>query len=177
MSRTYTKEDVSFHSDGYRPSNPAVNVKVYDTLEDGFRKFAEWEDVDDGFTVEWIRANISDAALDDWFYDVCRDEFDYLESWTTGNDGDPLFPGHSVTLEQEGRSGGWVAVHGLPDLEDWDAVLLARWRKFERIARSIADEIMAHVVESIYINAWEWWKQEAAERERAATQGIATKEA
>jgi len=49
------------------------------------------------------------------------------------------FPGTGASIVQEGRSGGWAAVDGLKALEDWDAVDLARWRKFENsLTREVA---------------------------------------
>lgn len=38
-----------------------------------------------------------------------------------------------------GRSGGWVVVWGLPDISYWDAIDLAKWRKFERICKAMRD--------------------------------------
>lgn len=41
----------------------------------------------------------------------------------------------------EGRSAGWAIIPALPPLEEWDAVMLMRWRRFEKYARQGADEI------------------------------------
>ena len=60
------------------------------------------------------------------------------------------------------------------ELEEWDAVLIARWRRFERIAREIADGIPFQMLADIYLNQFEAAKEEATERERAARQDIAT---
>lgn len=175
MSRGYSRDDVQTHSDGFgRCARPAVNVKVYRDIRDAWREFEREEQPEPGFTLEWVEDNVSEETLDAVFWHCCEAEFEYLESWATGADGDPLFPGYRVTLEREGRSGGWVVVDGLPELEDWDAVLIARWRRFERIAREIADGIPFQMLASIYLNDYEARKEEAAERERAANQDIAT---
>jgi hypothetical protein len=62
----------------------------------------------------------------------------------------------------------------LGDVDEWDAVALAKWRKFERFARATAAHIMADVIDSIYVNEFCWALDEEAERERAANQDIAT---
>lgn len=169
---SYSRNDVSTH---YGSDRPAVNVKVYDSLEDAWKMFERDEGPDGGFSVDWVRENISEEVLDATFWATCESEFEHLEGWATGTDGgDPIFPDDSVSLEQDGRSGGWVVVLGLPDISEWDAVRLARWRRFERIARDIADGIMAGVLSSLYINEYEWAQDESAESERAARQDIAT---
>lgn len=171
MSRTYSRDDVQFHSDGYgRESNPAVNVKVYTGLRDCWKEFARDELPDPRFTLDWIEDNASAEHLDAIFWSACEAEFEYLEGWVTGSEGDSLFPGHRVTLEREGRSGRWAVVHGLPELEEWDAVLLARWRKFERIAKEIAAGIPYQMLSSLYINDFEIWANEREDESDANTE-------
>jgi hypothetical protein len=173
--RSYSREDVQQHSDGYRDMLPAVNVKVYTTIEQAWDQYQREEMPDPGFTLDWIEDNIPEDLLQGRWESACESEYEYFEDWTTTAE-DSLFPDHNVRLEVQGRSGGWIAVHGLPDIEDWDAILLARWRKFERIARDIADGIPFQTLLLIYINDYEWAMTEAAERERAAREDIATLE-
>jgi hypothetical protein len=175
MNRHYSREDVQTHSDGFREGRPAVNVKVYRHYSDAWKEFQKQEEPDAGFTLEWIEDNVSDEQLDAIFWHCCEFEFEYLEGWATSKEpGDSLFPDDRVKLWQEGRSGGWIVVDGLPDIDEWDAVRLARWRKFERIARDIADGIPYQVLSSVYINEYEFARDEQAERERAANEDIAT---
>jgi hypothetical protein len=167
---TYTRDNVQTH---YGEERPAVNVKVRQTLEDGYRIFREIDpDADAAFSVDWIRENVPEAQLDALFWDVCRDQFEQAVE-----DAREILGVHAEDVESDGRSGGWLVVTGLPDLDDWDAVQLAKWRKFERYARNLADDVMYQVVSSVYLNDWEWRKDEAAERERAARQDIATVQA
>lgn len=51
--------------------------------------------------------------------------------------------GHYIPfhVEAEGRSSGWAVIPALPPLEEWDAIMLARWRRFEKYARQGADDI------------------------------------
>lgn len=166
--RSYSRDDVETHSDGfYGPSYPAVNVKVYRTIQDAWQDFAKDEDPDPRFTLDWIEEHVSDESLDAIFWDTCRNEFEYLESWATGAEGDSLFPDDDVELTTAGRSGGWVVVRGLPDVDDWDAVRLARWRKFERVAKSIADYVPVNMLGTIYVNEFELWADEQAEESPA----------
>lgn len=173
---TYTREDVDMHAYGFGPQRPAVNVKVYRTIQAAWAAFVRDEDPDEGFTLEWIEENVSESELDSLFWDTCANEFEYLAAYAT-TDEDAIFPSQRygrVTVEPEGRSDGWAVVDGLPDIEEWDAILLARWRKFERVARDIADSVPLQMLSTIYINQWEWEQAESAERERAANQDIAT---
>ncbi len=175
--RTYSRDDVQTHSDNWGPARPAVNVKIYTTIEQAWTQFEreERDDDDTDFTLEWIEENISEDLLQGRWESACEGEFEYLEGWATSTEqGDSLFPDDRVKLWQEGRSGGWIVVDGLPEIEDWDAIRIARWRKFERIARDIADGIPFQVLSLIYINDYEWAKAEEAESARAARQDIAT---
>jgi hypothetical protein len=173
--RSYSSEDVQTHTDGYRDPLPAVNVKVYTTIEQAWDQYQREEMPDPGFTLEWIEDNVSEDLLQARWENACEFEYECFEEWATTAE-DSLFPGDNVTLEVQGRSGGWIAVRGLPDLEDWDAVLLARWRKFERIARDIADGIPYQVLSLLYINDYEWAQDEQREAARAANLDIATLE-
>lgn len=61
--RFYSREDVETH---YGSDRPAVNVKVYESLEDGFTaRFGGYEpEADADFTLEWIRGNVDDGLVD-----------------------------------------------------------------------------------------------------------------
>jgi hypothetical protein len=167
--RGYSRDDVQTHSDGFRDSLPAVNVKVYDSLADGYKKFrADDPDADAGFTLDWIEENVSEEALDALFWHTCEWETEYVEGFVAE------ILGPHATLERQGRSGGWLAIRGLDDLDEWDAVQLAKWRKFEKWTRDVADGIMASLVQTIYINDYEWSQDETAEAARAADHNIAT---
>jgi len=175
--RTYTRDDVQTHGTGYAgPSLPAVNIKVYGTLRDAWSDFEREESPDEGFTLDWIEENLSDDTFDALFWNVCAAEFEYLVAYAT-TDEDAIFPAAKygrLSIEQEGRSGGWAVVDGLPDVDEWDAILLARWRKFERIAREITEGVPFQMLASIYLNHWEWERDEEIERTRAANMDVAT---
>ncbi len=149
---TYTKEDVQTH---YGSDRPAVNVKV--------RNWPFWKDVDfdylarefdaPGFSEEWIEQYLSEDTVESYFWSTCEFEWEMVEQ-----DAQEIFDSYNVTVEADGRSGGWAVVLGLPGIEEWDAVLLAKWRKFEKYARQTADDIPTQMAGSIALNAYPAWR-------------------
>jgi hypothetical protein len=164
MNTIKTKDDIEFHSDGYRPGNPAVNVKVYDSIRNvklpiclgGSRPANEpntpitWSYTEPSFTADWVEENLTDAEYDDYFSMVCSDGFEQLQDLA-----DELWQGYSPKVYAEGRSGGWAVVHNLPDTDSWDAAMFAKWRKFSRIAKATAEYVPEQVMTTIYINRFE----------------------
>jgi hypothetical protein len=61
-----------------------------------------------------------------------------------------------VKVYSKGRSSGWLTVHGLPPVESWDAVDLARWRRFEREVESDVEYRTSaeYTLEAIEANGW-----------------------
>lgn len=167
---TYSRDDVQTH---YGSDRPAVNVKVYGNLSDGFRDLAKYASADfgeipEGFTEEWVRETFSDDYLDESFWMTCRFEWEMVEQ-----DAEEIF-GKGTTLEQDGRSGGWAVVTSLPPIEEWDAIMLGKWRRFEKYAQAIAADVPYQMVSGLLMNEWEWRVAEEAESQRAANQDIAT---
>jgi hypothetical protein len=161
----FTKADITFHSDGYRERKPAVNVKIYDSLAEGFAKWngPDWigdhPDTDARFTVEWIEEHVTDDCQSDYFNMACETGYEYAET-----DAQEIWGSH-VRVYSQGRSGGWAVVDGIDDdVASWNAIAVARWGKFARWARSTADDTMARVVDMIYHNAFERWAEEESER-------------
>lgn len=63
---------------------------------------------------------------------------------------------HPVKVWQFGRSGGWLCVEGLPDVDEWDAIAVARWAKFEKWMRSLAfDEYPYKFIWHLHANYYE----------------------
>ena len=150
------KSDVDFHSDGHRKSRPAVNVKVYKSIKSvDFSQFHA--DSDDGFTLDWVRENVSDERLSDAFSWACEREWETLQQ-----DAEDIF-GPRVKVYSEGRSGGWAVVDGLPDFDSWDAVMVSKWARFARLARSVADDIPYQMVHDLCFNVYVADKEAATE--------------
>lgn len=163
-ARRYTKADVTMRRVwGMGGDCPAVNIKVYKGPSSVTP--AEWAQLQTehgtGFTAQWCEEHVGDDGMDSWFWDACEFEFEYVQGFA-----DEVLHEH-VTVERDGRSGGWAVVSGLPELEDWDAVALARWRKFERWCREIADGLWYQVYSLIGMNVFDT----AAERYAAALEG------
>lgn len=158
--RGYSRADVTTHPRGYGYGMvPAVNVKVYDGPDDV--SDADWESIrqaeaggDPRFTRGWVKAHVNDDAMMDLFNDACEGNWELIQS-----DAEWIFDGYRVKVHAEGRSGGWAIVGGLPDLDDWDAVLLAKWRKFARFARGVADDVPYQMVSMLALNDFAHWAE------------------
>ena len=152
-----TKDDVvrCYHEKRMDVDVPHVNVKVRRGLEDV--RFEGDCEIPDGLTVEWIRANISEDELNDLFWQTCQNEWEMLQQ-----DAEEIF-GDGVEVNAGGRSGGWACVTGLEDIESWDAVMLAKWKKFARYAGEYAKGIPEQMVYSIAANEWDAAREKAVE--------------
>lgn len=158
---TYRKDDVqrSYHSG--HSGDPMANVKVHTTQREAWEQFrADFpEAAEEGFTEEWYDANVTDEQVDSLFWFICEARWEDLQS-----DAEEIF-GRGVKVYSAGHSGGWAVVEGLGDVDDWDAVQLAKWRKWERFARDTANYVMSEILVSLYLNEWEAFR--ADEREEA----------
>jgi len=157
--RYYTRDDVELryvHGEHY----PTVNVKVYTGPREAWRDWARYEtDADPRFSEEWVEENISDEYLDGLFWRTCEWEWEQIEQ-----DLEEVYPGQRLSVERHGRCGGWAVVRGLDSVEEWDAIAVARWRRFERYAKQIAAGIPFQMLQSLYLNEFEVWRDEESER-------------
>ncbi len=117
------------------------------------------------FTHDYIEQVLEDQNPNypGWFEAACEAGWESLRE-----DADVIFDQWTVDVCQEGRSGGWAVVRGLPEIDTWDAVLFAKWRKFCRYARCQADAVWDTVADLIYVNVYEREQEEKAEQERQA---------
>ena len=163
MHRTIgSKADVKFHGTNgpYHPL-PAVNVKCYNGLESV--KLEELDGAHPDFTPEWIERCLKDTQVWQWFDSAREYQWDYLQDVAR-----EIFRG-SVKVWSAGRSGGWAVVEGLPDFASWNAVDLARWRKFAYAAESIAADVPYQAAGLILLNEFEPWQEERVARFVAET--------
>jgi len=151
----FTKNDIEVHSDGngYRYAHPAVKVKVY-------KLGCETQEVMDKFgcTEEVAEKAIGYAweSAQEQFWGYWGDTTGGLENGLYGSSEYAYFPGEVVEVYSEGRSSGWLVVHGLPPVEEWDAVMLSRWNRFQTAVLSdvkyrISKEMLMEDIES---NQW-----------------------
>lgn len=130
------KADVEFHSDR-GAARPAINVKCH-----AFGR---------GLTADALNCD------DRTFEQACQFAFKQASErfWEDVQaEAQELFPGCKVY--GEGRQGGWLVVHGLPDVETWDAIMLGKWARLARwCEREIAYLSGADAVrEDIEANRW-----------------------
>jgi hypothetical protein len=134
----YTKDDVQMHSEGFgRGARPAVNVKAY--------RFPTTDQVVERFGCSEETAG---KALEYAFELACYSFWEVGATNIAEHYFGPAY-GHVTHKDrkvwQEGRQGGWLVVHDLPDLDEWDGVMLNRWALFERSCRR----------EVAYLTSWE----------------------
>ena len=150
MPKGYTKDDIEFHRDGYGPMRPAVNVKVYHYP-------SVWDVMDDFDCSEETAEKALEYAFESAQYRFWE-EAQEIADWHLSN--------HfgKVKVYSEGRSGGWLVVHGLAyrdEVEDyWDALDLTAWYAFEKAIRA----------EIKYLCSWEYIKEDI-EANRWAEEG------
>ncbi len=138
MPRHYRKEDVDI-----KDSLPAVNVKAYDTPS--VYKIAEH------FNCSEDQAG---KACEFAFNSTCEMFWEQIGDTAEYHFGD-------VNIWSAGRSGSWLVVEGLPNIDSWDAVQLAKWRKFEREVKAEVKHITSFEAFADAIEANDWHKDGA----------------
>lgn len=152
---TYSKQSVRFHGDGFRQGRPAVNVK-------------HWPDI--RTEIDWSEFDNSEAFRS-WVLDlVDKDDSLITTAWEVGcencwesvqTDAEEAFretaPNGNMYVKvwSQGRSGGWAVVDGLKDFEDWNAIDLSAWRRFEKWAQQDARNLAYEMVSFLYLNVWD----------------------
>lgn len=176
--RTYSRADVATHCDRGWQARPAVNVKLHawpdPFTDDLLASVARECGASPADFVAWWRSHDDDALSElidgrdcyGWSYFAASDGFDMAQE-----DADLIFDRYTVKVWQEGRMGGWLVVDGLPDLNEWDAVMLGKWRRFERYVRAIRDDQWRRVVDLVCRNTY---ARETAAAERVAESVTAT---
>jgi len=134
------KSDVDFHNEYYRPSNPAINVKVREHLHNHVATIAE------RFKCSEKQA---EKALDFAFEMATRDFWEQAEELVK-----EIFP--DAQMYSEGRSSGWLAVHGLPDVDTWDDDMLAKWSNLEKAIKATMKYLCSakYLLDAIESNKW-----------------------
>jgi len=133
------KSDIKMHGEHGR-YYPAINVKVYRLPWDA-DTVAKHFNCDD--------ATAKQAAQ--YCFESEQEQF-----WDDAKGLAEMILGKSVSIYSGGRSGGWLEVDGLPEVESWDAIMLGKWARF---AKAVKDEIEYRTSwevakESIKANRW-----------------------
>jgi hypothetical protein len=159
---SYRKDDVTFHAENWRGGHTAVNVKVrfpYE-WEPLFVEAAKDADEEPDRVLRWY-AELEEAGdIPEWaFESACEQGFEQAQT-----DAEDIF-GKGVKVWTEGRSGGWLVVDfDEDDVAGWDAVALAKWRKFERLARDLADYVPNEMAMVLVLNTYQVWKEDEDRR-------------
>lgn len=157
------KADVTYHSDGYRRSRPAVNVKVYARPTDAMAIRVlrdEGQSLSCGFSLAWIEEHLTEREQMH-FWDLALE--DAWEQLREDVNAESVF-GRHVDIYSEGRSSGWAVVEGIESADDWDAIRLGRWAKFVRYCRETVHGIPYQYLGLIYLNVFEPQYDKAKER-------------
>lgn len=171
----YTKGDVQHHSEGFgRQAYPAVNVKVhhFPGLDDVREHFGCSERTAEK-ALEYAFESQQEAF---WQFGLAQEAADEILAppWArrdaTYPPTEPLYKVYS-----EGRPGGWLIVPNLPPLDGWDAVQLAKWRRFENTIKAEVEYLCSQgaVFELIQMNEWALDEQALTRDITAGLQAIA----
>jgi len=118
---SYSKDDITCHRDRFGPRHPAINVKVRQWGYDA-EQLMEDEPALDKVQAEAILQEVYTVHATGFWDDA---QWKVEELW-----------GRGLKVYQEGRSGGWLVVHGLPDVDEWDGKMLMKWRSLEVWAKA-----------------------------------------
>jgi hypothetical protein len=123
----------------------------------------------------WLPANDTEARnllddaveANDWVVDAAREQgWDDLQA-----DAEQAFDDqYVVKVWSAGRSGGWAVVEGLPDVDGWDAIAVAKWAKFAKWARGVGDGIASQTAWLVCANVLEPMHREAEAADDAAAE-------
>ncbi len=134
------KNDVQTHND--RPwgrNYPALNVKAY--------HFGRASDIEKatGCTEE-----VAEKAME-YAFNMASDAF-----WEDVKEAAADTFGSGVKVYSAGRSGGWLIVEGLDDIDTWDAIGLSKWRKFAKWVDTEIEyqSLPATILDNVISNEW-----------------------
>jgi len=144
---------------------PAINVKWYPYLPDIERKFrgTGTHEMDSPEFWAWFDRLDQDAAGGYPHGEFCiAEEIARETGWEDAKDlAAEMFSG--IHVYSSGRSGGWLVVHGLEDVESWDAIAVTRWAKFQRGVLEILDDMDYRFLWNLAVNVFEARQESAYE--------------
>lgn len=143
------KKDIAISYHNGTRGKPMINVKSYGQ----FRlkpEFGAYPDTRFGSWIEDLEAKNRDILYDYW-YDACNMGF-YGAKYAAKE----IF-GQEIECYQQGRSGGWFVVEGLPDVETWDALMVSKWAKLVKEVDRIVEGLPELTRDLLYHNAFANW--------------------
>jgi hypothetical protein len=154
------RDDVerSYHRSNDRP--PMVNIKVQSfeipegdaftellnefTLEP---KLAALDPVELRERVERHLEKFDDTG--EIFQVICEDHYELAKDDASEH----FFPDYNIQVSTEGRSGGWLVVEGLPDVDTWGAKLLQTWKEFVDFCNTLVADIPRSMAWDVLANS------------------------
>lgn len=128
----------SYHN-GSR-GEPMLNIKIYGPVPQSVAAQVEADSGMTGFAA-WYAAQDSDDV--DWAWQVaCEDGVEQATDVAGDIFGD-AYGKHAHDRRrvwQAGRSGGWLYVNGLDDIDGWDAIAVSRWGRFATRIEDIVND-------------------------------------
>ena len=147
------KADVKTHS-----ALPAVNVKCHERFG--------------GDYADSIASNPTTERATKWAWETHVEQF-----WQDAqNDAEFLF-GKGVKVYAAGRSGGWLVVEGLPEVEGWNAIMLGKWALFVKAREADRDYLCSAEAVRETIEANEWLDPTPRERIEACVKALGEEQA
>lgn len=148
-------------NNGYGDPVPTIKVKWYPfwpNIVKRFRGSPDHEFGDDADFWEWAeRQEDADGAWDYPNGPFCiAMECSREDGWEQAqSDLEDIFSEYQIKVWSDGRSGGWLIVEGLPDVESWDAIMVARWAKACRFVKDVLDDRDYNLVWHLHANIFE----------------------
>jgi hypothetical protein len=143
---------------------PALNVKWHPWLPDIERKYRLRADHEFGMDeLFWDWVDKIDARGDGWDYPTgefhAAQEMAAEDGWEQAKEhAEEIWTEHwmgTPKIYSDGRSGGWLVAHDLPDVENWDAIAVGRWAKFARCVQATLDDLDYQFVWHLHVNVYE----------------------
>lgn len=149
---------ISYHQDGH--GCPMLNVRVdYPICRDAWHALAAEVEACTGMAgfAAWFDALPDDGEAAQWAFDAACEQGAESAVESAGEIFGAAF-GHHADRErrvwQTGRSGGWLYVEGLPDVETWDAVQLGKWARFAKVCAETVAGIPYAALDLLAFNAY-----------------------
>lgn len=132
------KSDVEIYYDRHYGAHPSIDVRVY-----GFGNKLDESDFNCDKDCFEKAMQFAWESQQEYFWDeavdIAKDIF-----------------GKNAKVLSLGRSGGHLIVEGIPDIESWDAVYLAKWRGFRQRILQLIEWLTSDtaIKELIIANRW-----------------------
>lgn len=169
------KADVqlNYHNDGRGHGAPMLNVRVDYLTDAQWQALAATVETDTGMegVATWLAAQPDADDATNWAIDAaCEDGATHATELA----GEVFGERYGTTEHRErkvwqtGRSGGWLYVEGLPDVESWDAIMLGKWSRFAKGCAEIVAGIPYDALTLLAINTYDRECQAFADAEALA---------